>query len=55
MEGATTIQSLATMANDIAASNVKIHQFIRVLNEKAGELKGLIQNLDESAPESRPS
>ncbi|TFH39416.1 MAG: hypothetical protein E4G96_09130 [Chrysiogenales bacterium] len=48
LEGALTIQNLANMANDIAVSNSKIHQFIRILNDKAGELKGLIQNLDES-------
>lgn len=48
MEGATTIQDLANMANDIAVSNVKILQFIKVLNEKANELKGIIQNLEET-------
>jgi methyl-accepting chemotaxis protein len=46
MEGANTIQNLANMASDIATSNAKILEFIKVLNEKAGELKGLIQNLD---------
>lgn len=48
MEGATTIQTLANMANDIAVSNTKILHFIKVLNEKAGELKGIIQKLEET-------
>jgi methyl-accepting chemotaxis protein len=47
MEGANTIQDLANMASNIATSNAKILRFIKILNEKAGELKGLIQNLDE--------
>ncbi len=48
MEGATTIQTLANMANDIAVSNTKILHFIKVLNDKAGELKGIIQKLEEN-------
>ncbi|MBP7736068.1 MAG: hypothetical protein KA369_08875 [Spirochaetes bacterium] len=48
MEGAITIQNLANMANDIAVSNTKILQFIKILNDKAGELKGIIQNLEET-------
>ncbi|HPG49284.1 MAG TPA: hypothetical protein PLL11_01805 [Spirochaetota bacterium] len=47
LEGANTIQNLANMASDIATSNTRILELIRVLNEKSGELKGLIQNLDE--------
>jgi len=47
LEGANTIQNLANMASDIATSNTSIIELIRVLNEKSGELKGLIQNLDE--------
>ncbi len=49
MEGAATIQNLANMANDIAISNTKILHFIKVLKDKAGELRGIIQNLDEPA------
>lgn len=48
IESTGTIQDLANMANDIATSNVKILQFIKILTDKAVELKGIVQNLDEA-------
>lgn len=48
MEGTVTIQSLANMATEIAMSNIKILEFIKVLNDKAKELRELVQKLDEA-------